>query len=325
MKCPKCGYLGFETSDRCRNCGYDFSLAVAPEPREELPLRVAVDTGGPLSDFDLGSGADRADDSTLDLDRLIGSPVQEEVVERRPERATHSRAATTAVRTPGDPLPLFPSDDAADAPLTPPRPALPPLSVRRTTPEITRTRPRAVTPPLPVADDSAYGEGNIGVAALHVAPERDVHKAPKVPATGAAELVPASRNARVAAAFIDLVLLGVIDGAVLYLTLALARLDPAAIAALPVIPLLLFFAILDGGYLIAFVAAGGQTIGKMIGGIRVVGEDGRRVDVGRACLRAVGCLLSLLTAGLGYLPALLSADGRAVQDRISGTRVVSAR
>ena len=53
--------------------------------------------------------------------------------------------------------------------------------------------------------------------------------------------------------------------------------------------------------------------------------DGGRVDVGGACLRAVGCLLSLLTAGLGYLPALLSADGRAVQDRISGTRVVSAR
>ena len=26
MKCPKCGYLGFERVDRCRNCGYDFSL-----------------------------------------------------------------------------------------------------------------------------------------------------------------------------------------------------------------------------------------------------------------------------------------------------------
>ncbi len=27
MKCPKCGYLGFERVDRCRNCGYDFSLS----------------------------------------------------------------------------------------------------------------------------------------------------------------------------------------------------------------------------------------------------------------------------------------------------------
>ena len=26
MKCPKCDYLGFEYVDRCRNCGYEFSL-----------------------------------------------------------------------------------------------------------------------------------------------------------------------------------------------------------------------------------------------------------------------------------------------------------
>src|SRR5262245_53458591 len=31
MKCPKCDYLGFETGDRCKNCGYDFSLLAAPE------------------------------------------------------------------------------------------------------------------------------------------------------------------------------------------------------------------------------------------------------------------------------------------------------
>src|SRR5437764_12017787 len=27
MKCSKCGYLGFETGSRCRNCGYGFSLS----------------------------------------------------------------------------------------------------------------------------------------------------------------------------------------------------------------------------------------------------------------------------------------------------------
>ena len=42
MKCPKCGYLGFETTDRCRNCGYDFSLA-SPAPTAELALHEAAD------------------------------------------------------------------------------------------------------------------------------------------------------------------------------------------------------------------------------------------------------------------------------------------
>ena len=41
MKCPKCEYLGFETGDRCKNCGYDFSLAAdLAAPRDvDLPLR----------------------------------------------------------------------------------------------------------------------------------------------------------------------------------------------------------------------------------------------------------------------------------------------
>ena len=38
MKCPKCGYLGFEAVDRCRNCGYDFSLTPSAA-LPELPIR----------------------------------------------------------------------------------------------------------------------------------------------------------------------------------------------------------------------------------------------------------------------------------------------
>ena len=54
MKCPKCGYLGFETSDRCRNCGYDFSLAQEVAPASELPLHSAAGAGEPLADFEFG-------------------------------------------------------------------------------------------------------------------------------------------------------------------------------------------------------------------------------------------------------------------------------
>jgi rubrerythrin len=30
VKCPKCNYLGFETGDRCRNCGYVHTGPEAP-------------------------------------------------------------------------------------------------------------------------------------------------------------------------------------------------------------------------------------------------------------------------------------------------------
>ena len=44
MKCPKCDYLGFEASDRCRNCGYEFALA-RPAPADSL-LDVSLSPAG---------------------------------------------------------------------------------------------------------------------------------------------------------------------------------------------------------------------------------------------------------------------------------------
>lgn len=40
MKCPKCSYLSFDAGERCRNCGYDFSMAAPPpdDPAADLPL-----------------------------------------------------------------------------------------------------------------------------------------------------------------------------------------------------------------------------------------------------------------------------------------------
>ena len=59
MKCPKCDYLGFETGDRCKNCGYDFSLLAAPAaPQDEelslleTPLGTSQDTDFWLNQLD---------------------------------------------------------------------------------------------------------------------------------------------------------------------------------------------------------------------------------------------------------------------------------
>lgn len=325
MKCPKCGYLGFETSDRCRNCGYDFSLAVSVETHSELPLQAVDGPGAPLADLELG-GAGRGAPATpaggLDLDRIIGgAPPGAATATRTPPAEPRARTPGTT-RTGADALPLFPPGEADDTPLiTKARPPRAPLSVRRTTPETPRGRP--VAPAPRPAFESA---GSIADSAVDA--ENDVTAgAPRTADLGqpAVDARPATRTARLAAALIDLLLVSAIDVAVVYLTLALAGLDRSAIRVLPLLPFVGFFAILNGGYLIAFVAASGQTIGKMIAGIRVMGDDGRRVDVSGAVLRAVGCGISILTAGLAYLPAFVTADGRALHDRIAGTRVVSAR
>jgi uncharacterized RDD family membrane protein YckC len=198
--------------------------------------------------------------------------------------------------------------------ITSPRPLRPPLSVRRPTPEIPRTRARKATP----RPDAAQ-------PAIRIEPIEEPTTRTAVTSTAAAPDFAVAPARRLLAALIDFALLAAINLAVVYLTLALSGLSAEERGLLPVLPIATFFAILDGGYLVAFIAASGQTIGKMVTGVRVVRTDGRRVDIAGAVVRAAGCGLSLLTAGLGYLPAFVTADGRALHDRLAGTRVVSAR
>src|SRR5262245_4410131 len=106
MKCPKCGYLGFDDVDRCRNCGYDFSLVAPPDPELEIRSSSAAPIG--LDDLALV-------DAAADAEAVTAAPTP--VLTRLPFNADS-----------GDDLPL----------ITRPSPPRPPLSVRRATPELPR-------------------------------------------------------------------------------------------------------------------------------------------------------------------------------------------
>ena len=267
MKCPKCSYLGFESSDRCRNCGYEFALSdPAPVGAKEptIELRPA-----------------------LDLDRVIGAPP--------------------------DDLPLFDAGAAMsdEAPLitTASRPRAP-LGVRRATPEIPRARlrtPRASEDGLFEAPPAAVFGDSRGVRAADAA---------------VGDGTKAAGASRVVAALIDAAILCGLDASVLYFTLRLCDLTSAELLDLPMIPLLGFFVLLNGGYFVAFTAVGGQSIGKMAVGIRVVSDQNRAVPFGRATLRTLAYLVSALPLGAGFLPALFGADHLALHDRLAHTRVI---
>jgi uncharacterized RDD family membrane protein YckC len=133
-----------------------------------------------------------------------------------------------------------------------------------------------------------------------------------------------SLGVRLGAGLIDVLLLVGIDAAVLYLTLRVTGLQNSIedLRVLPPVPFIGFLATLAFGYVAAFTVAGGQTIGKMVLSLRVIGDDGRPVDAAGGMLRALGCMLVPITLGLSYLPALFTSDHRALHDRLAGTRVV---
>jgi uncharacterized RDD family membrane protein YckC len=369
MKCPKCGYLGFETTDRCRNCQYDFSLApFSSDP--ELALQGNDRQTESPNDFELPPirrQTDKLSATALDLDRLFGDleaqttapapaltapPPAPPMPARKLEPPTISildedapHEIESAIDDPGlsipaveetlpsitmstepEPAPLVPEpppveppsvDGSAlpfeDAPIMAPPAARPPLAVRRSTPEVPRNRPRTTRPVRTEPLDFEPPAHSKSGAASQDATET-VASLMELPTLGA----------RVGAGLIDLVLLVGIDVVVLYLTLRVTGLQNTIedLRVLPPVPFVGFLATLAFGYVAAFTVAGGQTIGKMVLSLRVIGDDGRPVDAAGGMLRALGCMLVPITLGLSYLPALFTSDHRALHDRLAGTRVV---
>jgi uncharacterized RDD family membrane protein YckC len=74
-------------------------------------------------------------------------------------------------------------------------------------------------------------------------------------------------------------------------------------------------------YPVIFHWRGGQTLGKMVTGIRVVAVGGGPLTLGQAVLRQIGYWISALALGIGYLMAGVRRDKRALHDLIAGTRV----
>ncbi len=67
----------------------------------------------------------------------------------------------------------------------------------------------------------------------------------------------------------------------------------------------------------------GQSVGKMLTGLRIVNTDGSSPSLGRLCLRhLLGYTLTIFSLGLGFLFAALNKKGRALHDFVAGTLVV---
>jgi uncharacterized RDD family membrane protein YckC len=293
MKCPKCGYVGFESVTRCRNCGYELSLAAPHVP--ELTIRDEADKQeSPPDDLALvNAPAPEAPNSTLlqNFDRALG----------------HGVRTFTPDRT------LFQeSDEPMIRRASPPRT---PLSVRRATPEVPRVRTQSKMPMLELGSDQLDGERAHRTRSMMQDRPSD---------SEADDLEPASMMSRFLAAAVDLSILAVIDVVVIYFTMQICGLTMADVSVLPKGPLLAFLLVQNGGYLVAFTA-GGQTLGKMAAGIKVVpSESDATLDVGHSILRTAVWAVLAIPAGLGFLTAFLSHDRRGLHDRCAGTRVVRA-
>jgi uncharacterized RDD family membrane protein YckC/cytoskeletal protein CcmA (bactofilin family) len=66
----------------------------------------------------------------------------------------------------------------------------------------------------------------------------------------------------------------------------------------------------------------GTTIGGIVCGLKVVRRDGADLNWDTAIVRALGCFLSMVVCGLGFLWIVFDEDRQAWHDKIAGTLVV---
>ena len=294
MKCPKCDYLGFETGDRCKNCGYDFSLLASPKPE---PADLSL-TSPARDDVPVGE---------LWLAHSNETP-----------QSTESQDALSSLES----FPLFSPAGAGDEPLirTPSEPRAP-LAVRRSS-DLSRSRsgsraPRAIETGLTL--EFAAEETLAAPIRPEVVSEQPRRAAG--PTSAYADAV-AGLGRRTLAALIDHAILLGIDVFVFFSTLRMTALTTEEWRSLPLLPFLAFLVFIKLAYFSAFTAMGGQTIGKMAARIRVVADDQLIMDPARAIKRTLTGVVSLATLGLGLIPALIAPDRRALHDRVAHTHVV---
>jgi uncharacterized RDD family membrane protein YckC len=66
----------------------------------------------------------------------------------------------------------------------------------------------------------------------------------------------------------------------------------------------------------------GTTVGGLICHLQVVRVDGRPIDWPTAIVRALGCYVSLIPLGLGFIWVAFDPERQSWHDKLAGTTVV---
>ncbi|HEY4367387.1 MAG TPA: RDD family protein [Steroidobacteraceae bacterium] len=175
-------------------------------------------------------------------------------------------------------------------------------------------RAAAVPPTPPPSPELAPSSSFAGVAAAAAEPMNAGAAEPQPSVTPSVDPAPAAPLAnaalpragfwiRMAALFIDIVLIGI----------ALSAVRGAHEVTLPVL----------AAYGAMMWKLKGTTVGGLLCNLQVVRLDGREIDWGTAVVRALSCFLSLAFAGLGFVWIVFDDGRQAWHDKIAGTAVVT--
>jgi uncharacterized RDD family membrane protein YckC len=80
--------------------------------------------------------------------------------------------------------------------------------------------------------------------------------------------------------------------------------------------------VLSGVYFVVFWVWRGQSLGMMVAGAKVVRTDGTQLDTGRAIVRYLGYIISIIPFFLGFIWIAFDAHKQGWHDKLAETYVV---
>ncbi len=271
-----------------------------------------------------GPGRDSA--ATKKRDRSWQDEVKDRMRHRRQRRAG------------GAELPLFDEPPASPAPAPTAEPEVPEPEARETPPseasllpppesylqDLPLYRAEVPEPPTPTPQPTPPApreEDEIDEGDIVQGREEEWLELPSRPPEARPVERPALPQERLQAAFVDLALLTAMWTLVVYFASRAAHVPVSSLR--PSWPWLVgYLAFLGLVYASYFTGTTGQTLGKMVTGLRVLHVSGRAPGYLRSFLRAGAGAVGILSAGLGQIPMMFDPARRALHDRLFGTRVV---
>ena len=126
---------------------------------------------------------------------------------------------------------------------------------------------------------------------------------------------------RFGALFVDCILLSIVRREII----AVAGGDTSGVEQASSAAAAFFMFIAAPGYCILLWHLKGTTAGGAIFGLRVVASNGSTIGWGKAAVRTIGCYISFMFAGLGFVWMFFNKQRLGWQDLIAGTKVIRTR
>lgn len=338
VRCPKCGYVSFPGLPKCKKCGQPF-----PAPPGPSIVR-SNDTAGPVRPSE---APPQAAPVSIISSQTVTEPPQldvpapsaeandlQEELSRRVEGFRQRRARQQDKRASSGTLDLD-----FDAPETPPESQIPAvidfpvnttppplvdsdplranLSVEFRPPSLDEVRLRFEAPPSEPAEIPLRQEAESRQSPIVVESPSPKDRAVQVPGMVDSAAFAASIGDRFLAGMLDALVLS--SGVGLFALIfwraggrvSRQPIDLAVIAFIIGVFVLLYFGVMT--------ALTSSTPGLLWMGLEIRALNGQEPGVREAAWRAVGCLISAGALMLGFLWAVVDADGLTWHDRMSGT------